>query len=106
MEPGAASGFTWIMDLNGMTWADCRLLSRLTGDMEEGASKDGSDGGKKESFISVLADHYPQTLGSCVMLRPPVFVFSVWTAVRAFMGKTPRTLARLSRRRLTLAMRF
>jgi len=89
MEPGAATGFTWIMDLHGMTWADCRLLLRLTGDMEEGISKDGTPGGKKESFISVLADHYPQTLGNCIMMRPPVYITSVWLGVRAFMD--PKT---------------
>ena len=72
-----------------MTFADCRLLLRLTGDMPEGISKDGTGGGKKESFISVLADHYPQTLGSCIMLRPPSYVFQVWRGVRAVMD--PKT---------------
>ena len=94
MEPGAACGFTWIMDLQGMTWADCRLLQRLTGDMEGGGSKDGkpitgSGKNQRETFISVLADHYPQTLGACVMLRPPVFLLSVFKAVKAFMD--PKT---------------
>jgi len=91
MEPGAACGFTWIIDLQGMTWADCRVVSKLTAEMEEGGVRaPGSDGpSKKETFISVLADHYPQTLGSCVMLRPPVFLLQVWKAVRAFMD--PKT---------------
>jgi hypothetical protein len=91
MEPGAACGFTWIIDLQGMTWADCRVVSKLTAEMDEGGVRaSGSDGPlKRETFISVLADHYPQTLGSCVMLRPPVFLLQVWKAVRAFMD--PKT---------------
>lgn len=36
----------------------------------------------KESLISVLADHYPQTLGSIILLRPPYFVYSLWNALK------------------------
>mmetsp|Transcript_62243 Transcript_62243/g.124763 ORF Transcript_62243/g.124763 Transcript_62243/m.124763 type:complete len:776 (+) Transcript_62243:333-2660(+) len=89
MEPEAAYGFTWVIDAHGASMADVRLISRLTGEMEEGQSKDGTPGGKKESFISVLGDHYPQTLGSCAILRAPMFIMTVWNAVRAFMD--PKT---------------
>ena len=60
----------------------------MTGELEEGNVKDEASG-KKETFISVLADHYPQTLGSCVMLRPPVFLFSIFNVVKSFMD--PKT---------------
>ena len=52
MEPNAAFGFTWIVDAKDLTWADCRMIARLTGVMEEGGSVDGS---KKETFISVVS---------------------------------------------------
>jgi len=87
MEPDAARGFTWVADLQGVSFADCRTLLRLTGNMEGGAEIPSPRGGKskRETLISVLADHYPQTLGSCVMLRPPRFVNAAWSAVRAFI---------------------
>lgn len=31
MEPGAAYGFTWVVDLAGMTFRDISLIYRLTG---------------------------------------------------------------------------
>ena len=57
------------------------VIARLTGVMEEGSV----EGSKKETFISVLANNYPQTLGSFLMLRPPAFLLTVWKAVRMVM---------------------
>ena len=70
----------WIVDAKELTWADCRMIARLTGVMEEGGMVEGHK--KKETFISVLANNYPQTLGSFLMLRPPAFLFTVWKAVK------------------------
>lgn len=96
MEPGAASGFMWVIDLQGMHWRDIATVYRLTSPswpvvptdeqrlLAEAPGRGKRSAGKEcESLVSTLANHYPETFGGMVLLRPPFFIYSCWNALKA-----------------------